>query len=417
MTPSDALQKILEDLPEPSSETVDLGNASGRVLREDIYADRPFPAFDRVMMDGIAVRSSGIARGIQSFEVLGLAAAGRPAQSLEQPKDCWRVNTGAVLPQGADQIIPIERVVEITDQRATVENGINAAPYEFVHREGSDFKNGDRLIGAGAVIGSKEVGVLASVGSAHVTVAKPPEVILISTGDELVPVDQIPKRQQIRRSNTWAMASACMRLGIPAKQIHIPDDPKAIEDTLTQLLHADSWIILSGGISKGTHDFIPQTLQKLGAHQRFQWVKQRPGKPMAFYKSPSGAPVFALPGNPMSTLCCFHRYVIPAIHMSLGQTTSRIQTLPLASAFHFDKPLALFLPIQLAGIVNASETAPQTHVSRDPHLDEASTRAIPKPTKNSGDFASIMETDGFLELPAGINDFAAGARFRFYPWI
>lgn len=395
MTPTEALDILLSTLPAPTHETVSLDSAPGRILLETITADRPFPAFDRVMMDGIAVKSTAIQAGSRTFELTGLATAGSPAVTLPSENACIRVNTGAVLPTGADQVIPIEEVDEINEVSATISENVAAEAFQFVHRKGSDFAQESELIQGGTVIGAKEVGVLASVGAAQVQVAQAPKITLISTGDELVDIDQTPLPHQIRRSNTTAMQAACKRLGIEAETLHLADELTPIKVALEQLFDSGSWIILSGGISKGTHDFIPTALEKLGAEQQFQWVKQRPGKPMAFYTTPSGVPIFALPGNPMSTLCCFHRYVLPALDKTLGKTSTTPAHVTLAEPFIFKKPLALFLPVRL----------------------NKEGEAIPVPTQNSGDFASIMGTDGFIELPADQDTFEAGQSFSFYPWV
>ena len=399
MTPHEALSIILESIPTAPSEAVNLANASGRILAEPIFADRPFPAFDRVMMDGVALNSKTLADGQRTFSIVDLARAGDPAKRLENAAACMRVNTGAVLPEGCDQVVPIEQVVEDSDESITLDASGTANAYEFVHRAGSDFDEGAALISPGATIGAKEIGVLASVGKATVLISKPAKLTLISSGDELVDVDQEPLLHQIRRSNSHAIQAACAALKIEAEQRHIPDNPKAIESALAEIIESGNWIVLSGGISKGTHDFIPETLEKLGAEKRFQWVKQRPGKPMAFYQTPQGAPILALPGNPMSTLACFHRYGVPAIQKHLGITRSTTRPVKIAEAFTFKKPLALFLPVSLTHSPNGTTTA----------------HAIP--TQNSGDFASIMATDGFIELPANRDTFEAGEAFTFFPWL
>lgn len=399
MTPQEALSIILESVSTAPSEKVALCAASGRILAEPIFADRPFPAFDRVMMDGIALNSSAIAEGQKTFEIEGLARAGDPAKSLERTTRCLRINTGAVLPEGCDQVIPVEQLVEDSETTITLDASVTANPYEYVHRMGSDFAEGASLIGPGVSIGAKETGVLASVGKAMVGVAQAPKLTILSSGDELVNIDQHPLPHQIRRSNSHALEAACTALGVSAELRHIADDPESIEGALKDILESGNWVVFSGGISKGTHDFIPDTLEKLGANKRFQWVKQRPGKPMAFYSTAQGAPIFALPGNPMSTLACFHRYVVPAIRKTLGIANVSTQYIQLSEAFTFNKPLALFLPVRLI------------------HSPSGQSTAEPVPTQNSGDFASIMDTDGFIELPANREEFEAGEAFAFYPWL
>lgn len=247
MTPSEALAAILTQLPQPRTEHVPIDDAPGRILQEPITADRPFPAFDRVMMDGVAINCTALEEGRLNFEISGLAKAGEPACALPNKDACIRVNTGAVLPLGANQVIPIEEVEIIDETRAQIAQSAKAQAFQFVHREGSDFAQGAELIEAGARIGSKEIGVLASVGASQVKVSVTPKITLISTGDELVDVDQTPQPHQIRRSNTTALKAACKHLGIDAETIHLVDEPAPIKEALEQLFDAGNWIILSGG--------------------------------------------------------------------------------------------------------------------------------------------------------------------------
>ena len=397
MNPQEASDIICDNIQPTSIERIPFTAASGRILREEILADRPLPPFDRAMMDGIAVDSTTIKKNA-AWEIKAEALAGQPQIELAGREMAIRINTGAVLPVGCDQIIPIEEL-SVEGDIAKLTGQAEQEPEAFIHRSASDFSQGSILLEAGCQIGGKEMGVITSCGKSFVEVAASPSIALISTGNELVEVDTTPKPHQIRRSNTHALEAICSRLGIHAVSYHLPDDVDAIDAALPSILEQYDWIIISGGISKGTADYIPDYLHSLGAERHFQWVKQRPGKPLAFFTLPNKKPIFALPGNPMSTLVCFHRYIVRALYGALGHKERPACYVRLAENFTFKKPLALFLPVSIQCDSNGVQLA------------------YPRPTANSGDFASIMDTDGFIELPADKNVFAEGEGFLFTPWL
>jgi molybdopterin molybdotransferase len=321
-----------------------------------------------------------------------------PRLALKAPEDCVEIMTGAVLPDNADAVVRIEDI-KLADGWAAIREGTPVEPFVNVHREGSDFRQGSELVPAGTRLSARNLAVAASCGCSTLTVARLPELGVVSTGDELVPVGATPEPYQIRRSNAHALAAAFrQRWGAEARLEHLADDRQAVQDGLAGLLETVDVLVLSGGISKGKKDFIPEVLDALGVERIFQGVAQRPGKPFWFGRTPDGRPVFGLPGNPLSTLVGWTRYVAPALERMAGARPSPVHSFPLQAAFAFDKPLTLFLPVSL------EPGADGTPVAR------------PVPAANSGDYARVVPTDGVLELPADQDEFPAGWCGAFHPW-
>ncbi len=397
LTPSDATEIILNNLTFLSKESVSFREASGRVLRQQIKADRDFPAFDRVMMDGIAINYSDFENGINEYKSTGIQRAGIPALALESGC-CLEVMTGSVVPLGADCVIPIEQVSE-KDGVFTLEESIELKSRQFIHQQGSDNHSGDVLIESGTLINGKEMAVIASCGYAEVEVTIVPSIVIVSTGDELVEVDQTPGPFQIRKSNSYALASACESLGFPVKVRleHLPDDADIIRNKLGEIIEGADVVLFSGGISKGKYDFIPGALVELGVEKRFQWIRQRPGKPMWFGTAKNGSPVFALPGNPNSTLTCFYRYAVPGLKLMAGLSNENSTQVVLAEPFNTNPKLALFVSVVLE--------------NRDGTNQVQSCKV-----QNSGDLTALSNSHGFIELPASEKSLPVGSLVNFYPW-
>lgn len=397
ITPARADEIIATKLRLLDPETLPFDQAYRRVLREPVLADRDFPPFDRIMMDGIAI---SLAEGApRSFISAGIQRAGVPAHSLPGRDHCLEVMTGAVLPQGCDTVIPVEEVVESNGVFALREN-YEPEPGQFVHKRGTDNLRGDRLLPAGTPLTAKEVAVLTTCGYSAVTVTRIPRVVLVSTGDELVEVDQVPGPFQIRKSNVYALQAACQALPTPAniELHHLPDDRAIISEKLPGLVQQADVLLFSGGISKGKYDFLQEVLVEAGVEKHFQWVRQRPGKPLWFGSHRNGALVFALPGNPNSTLTCFYRYAAPAICALAGFLLPKAETARLHQYCRFDPPLARFLPVKTMRGTNGR------------------LEVDPVETQNSGDLSGLALSDGFIELPADQKEFPVGFTAPFYPW-
>jgi molybdopterin molybdotransferase len=398
LTPAEAEKRIGEHLACLPIESLPLAQCAGAVLRENVYAERDQPPFDRVAMDGVAIHSESARSGARRYKLQAVQAAGDPALTLGSRAACIEVMTGAVLPADCDAVIPVE---QIQSRDGEVEFGANVAvePWQNVHRRGSDSRQGALLLSAGTRLTAPEVAIAASAGMARVRVSSQPMVVVISTGNELIEPGDPILPHQIRRSNVYAIASALRRHGFQrVADDHVPDDLEALKERLKFHLDTHDVLVLSGGVSMGRFDLVPRVLQELGVDVVFHKVAQRPGKPMWFGVAPSGAAVFALPGNPVSTLVCLARYVLPALFASMGQAPEPAEKIALNAAVDVSPALAFFLPVR---------------VEVD---DWGRAWASPSPTHGSGDFVALAGTDGFVELPPGPNTYPKGFVTRLYRW-
>ena len=321
-------------------ESLPLTQCVGGTLRENVYAERDHPPFDRVTMDGIAVDSASLRRGLKRFRIQATQAAGSPPIKLGAAEDAIEVMTGAILPLGTDCIIPVEQL-DLADGYASLKATVTSSPFHNVHRRGADGRQGALLLESGTLLRAPEIAVAASAGMARVRVSSQPAVMVVSTGDELIePGDPIAD-YQVRRSNAYAVAATLRKRGlVRVGDDHVLDDENQLRERLGLHLTTHEVVILSGGVSMGKFDFVPKVLSQLGVQAVFHNIAQRPGKPMWFGIGPQGQAVFGLPGNPVSTLVCLIRYVIPAIAEAMGTKREPPERLALAAPVTFQPPLA-----------------------------------------------------------------------------
>lgn len=394
LTVTAAYEIIMQTVRDLGTETVPFERATGRILRQRVMADRPFPPFDRVMMDGIAINFDSYERGQQIFVVEDIQAAGQPRLQLSNTANCIEVMTGAILPELTDTVIPYEHLEAGEHEgfkRFTVNMPVKKG--QHIHVLGSDVSSGATLIEPGVQIGPAEIGVLATVGQTTVEVSRKPRVLILATGDELVPVHETPDVHQIRMSNAFSLQACLETMGIEARYIHLSDDQESMLAALTPLIRESDIWISSGAVSAGKYDHLPAVLKQLGMQQLFHKVQQRPGKPLLFGQFKDGPVVFALPGNPVSGFMCFYRYVQ---HWILGAMQAQIPELSyavLAEKVVFEANLEYFLPVKLVAKPTGIVTA------------------IPQPYQGSGDLASLLKADGFLVLPAAESVFEEGHVF------
>lgn len=394
ITIQQATKIVLENTIDLQTETVKLENAIGRQLREDLIADRPFPPFNRVAMDGIAIRFTDFENGQRTFPIVGVQAAGSPQLSISENGVCAEVMTGAMLPKGVDTVIRYEDILikngQARIQIETIKNGQN------VHEKGTDRVEGETLVKAGQLISSAEIGVAATVGKSELQVTKLPKVAIISTGDELVNINETPEPYQIRSSNVYTISSLLKQHQIQAELFHIVDNQQTTIEKLEILLNDFNVLILSGGVSKGKFDYIPAALEALKVEKLFHRVRQKPGKPFWFGKNAANKVVFALPGNPASSFMCTNRYFLPWLRASMNLEPFDYQYVALAEDFYFKANLQCFLQVKLSYQKNGQITAK------------------PVAGRGSGDLANLADVDGFLELPAEQAEFKKG---EVYPFI
>jgi molybdopterin molybdotransferase len=373
-------------------EKVNLAEAIGRQLREDLFADRDFPPFDRVSMDGIAVRFADFEKGQRAFEIIAVQAAGSSQKTCDKSGVCMEVMTGAILPKGLDAVIRYEDIlIENSITTITVETIKNG---QNIHRKGTDRKATDLLISKGQFISAAEIGVAATIGKVTLEVTKLPKIAIISTGDELVKVSETPALHQIRTSNVLTVQALLKQYGIAASLHHINDNEAETTLKLGELLNENDVLILSGGVSKGKFDYVPKALEILNVTKLFHKVKQRPGKPFWFGKTKNNKMVFALPGNPVSTFMCANRYFLPWLRASMNLSPFENKFAVLDTDFSFKPNLQYFLQVKIS------------------YAENGQILAKPFSGKGSGDLANLTDADGFLELPANKTDFKKGDVYR-----
>ncbi len=372
----EAYENVLQHSLDLGVETVELLRSNGRVLAEDILADRDFPPFDRATKDGIAINYAAIARGVTGFRIEAVVSAGMPQQKLNDTNNCLEIMTGAVVPENADTVIMYEHL-DIKNGVATLRNELTKG--QDIHRKGSDVISGTVLLDKNLRIGAAEIGILAAVGKSEVIVKKLPKVCVISTGNELVEVAETPLPHQIRKSNTLSLFAALQKQHIEAERIHLKDDKESIRAALTHILKTYDVVLLSGGVSKGKFDFIPEVMESLKVKKVFHRVAQRPGKPFWFgVQEAQKTVVFSFPGNPVSTFANYHIYFLPWLSKTLGLTHIEKQVL-LQEAIEVNPPLTRFIQVKME---NKKGVLWATKVREN----------------GSGDLTSLAYSDGFICL-------------------
>lgn len=386
-----AIDYILSNTEDFNSEEINFNTSLNRILAEEIIADRDFPPFNRVSMDGIAIDFNEFEKGVTTFKIEGVQAAGSSQLTLKNTKNCIETMTGSTLPNGTNAVIPYELI--------SIKNGIacldtsNINYYQNIHKQGTDRNQNDLILAKNTLISTADIGVLATVGKAIVKVKKRPKVMIISTGDELVEVNKQPKSYQIRRSNVHTLVALLDKLNIKTDNIHISDDKEQLKVTIKQLLNNYDVLLFSGAVSKGKFDFIPEVLNDLDVKKLFHKVSQRPGKPFWFGKK-ERTTIFAFPGNPVSTYVSCLRYFYPWYKKSVGLPYENSNFAILDQDYTFKPNLTYFLQVKLLN-------------------KKGCIYAIPIVGHGSGDLANLADVDAFLELPTGKNEFKKGEVFNY----
>ena len=361
----------------------------GETTAEPLVADRDQPAIHRVMMDGIALSYDAYLRGQRQFSIAGVCPAGAPQQVLPSSELCIEVMTGAALPTGADLVIPYEHV-KISQGSASIIQEMERTWMEHVHRQGSDFHHGHNVLGSGKILNGPHRGIAASLGCYNPRMNPKPKIHIISTGDELVEVNEQPLPHQTRRSNVYALETSLKRYGYDDLTLsHLPDDPDLITQHYEAHVGLFDLFLYSGGVSMGKFDYLPALWEQWGLTKYFHGVRQKPGKPLWFGKDEKNkTAVLGLPGNPVSSLVCLHRYL-------LSRKEVYVQ---LEEEMTVKNSLTLFIPAKIefkkTGVI----------------------AACPLKIKNSGEYSALADSDGFIELPQGKTQFQKNEPVLFHPW-
>lgn len=393
------------------TERVGVEAAIGRVLAEPGRARWPLPNAPLSILDGYAVRSVDLvtARDEHQAETLALelvseSAAGHPSAGVLEPGTCVRIATGAVVPAGADAVVPQEDTRRIdVGERTLIELSsialLQVAPGRWVRPIGSDVRQDEALLEVGEVIGGGEASLLAGTGNFEVTVRCRPKVAILSSGDELVALGQTPARGQVVSTNAMMLAAQIREAGgEPIDLGVVADTREAMREAIERAVSSADILVASGGISVGDHDLTLPVLRELGLELGFRKVELRPGRPTTFGMLPrdeaAALPVLALPGNPASTLVAFELFVRPLIRALLG--------LPRARWFRARRMVEL--------AIAAEGDRRREHWIRA-KLDDAG-RAVPLPKQLSGALRSIAGFDALVRIPAGRESVPAGERLE-----
>jgi molybdopterin molybdotransferase len=373
-----------------------LAEAHGRVLRQEVRADRPAPPFDRVMMDGIAIRFDDWRDGRREFAVQACVPAGvSPPAGL--PRCAIEVMTGGVLPPGCDAVLPVEWIERHGDTVRITSADPRAGELKrgsFIHACGVDGDAGRIVLGEGQRLGPCELAVAATEGAVTLRVNRVPRVCIVTTGDEIVAADAKPLPWQIRGSHAVALAALLTEHGeVEFAAHHAPDDDDALRDALGKALDGVDAVLVTGGVSRGRWDRVPALLGDAGVEKRFHTVAQRPGKPLWFGTRGSTV-VFGLPGNPLAVFACARRYVVPWLDHFRGTGGPVPRRVRCAGTIRGDATMTTFHPVVVRG--------------------ESAELLSPR---NSGDLHALAGSDGLLECPPADGDaIQPNALFSFYGW-
>lgn len=383
---------IQENIKLSDIQEISLTSAYNSILKEDIKAERNNPPFNRATMDGIAINFKTWLEGNRIFKIQAIQKAGEAQKKLIDNRNCLEIMTGAAVPENCDCVIKVEDI-NILDGYAKLDH-IEVYKMQNIHLEASDYKKDQILIKENTKLNSTHIGTIASVGKEKIKVVKTLNFAIVSTGDELVKPGKDIANHQIYMSNSYALETAIKTLGNHKTKIfHLKDNKNLLIKKLKEIIDKFDIIILSGGISMGKFDYLPEILTSLEVKNIFHKISQKPGKPMWFgiYNE---KPVFALPGNPVSTLVCFYKYIKPYLDNSKNEEPEYVI---LNEEFIFNPDLTCFQPVKIRN-------------------DKGILRADIIKINTSGDYSSLNKSDGFIELPKTENVFKKGYIAKFFRW-
>jgi len=343
ITYEEALHIVLNHSYQPGNEIVPLQESTGRVLAEDVFSDINMPPFNRSAVDGYACRKEDIRLPLEIIETV--KAGVFPSRKIG-PGQCTRIMTGAPVPEGADCMIMVEETAELSSSRIRFtgeDTKPNYSPFA------QDIREGERVLESGTLIGPQHIAIMATVGYVNPRVAVKPKVSVISTGDEIVEPDMKPGISQIRNSNGYQLAAQVARAGAIPEYLGIaPDNEEDTFGLITEALAKSEVVLLTGGVSMGTFDFVPKILEQAGIEILFRTVAIQPGKPTIFGIK-GNRPIFGLPGNPVSCFTIFEILVKPLLWKIMGvQQPVRNLHLPLGMDYQRKRTDRMqWLPVQI----------------------------------------------------------------------
>ncbi|MDQ3652458.1 MAG: molybdopterin molybdotransferase MoeA [Acidobacteriota bacterium] len=394
---TEAIRIIQSHTPPLTVERIDLSDALGRVLAEDVVADSDLPPFDRAQMDGYAVRAADLTTVPARLRIVGESAAGRGWRGQLQAGEAVRIMTGAPVPAGADSVQQVEVTSEL-DGGASVEINEATTPGRSIVRRAEEVTAGSIVLRAGETINAATVASLAAFGYAQVAVRRRPRVAVLATGTELVAVGERPRVDQIRDSNSYSLAAYAALTGAAVERLPLAgDDPASLKELIADGAMRADLLILSGGVSMGVYDFTKPALHELGAEIFFERVALRPGKPTVFARlsAPSSQTlVFGLPGNPVSVAVTFNLFARTAIR-----------------AMQAAREPALLEERAVLGRAVKGASERRSYLPATLHSDDDG-RLVAEPLKwgGSSDFVAFTRATALIIVPEDIKHLDAGAR-------
>ena len=385
-----AVEQHASQVRQPKTESVDLLAASGRVLADPIFADRNLPPFPRSTRDGYAVRAADLARVPATLDVIGEIRAGETLENI--PKQIGNgqaasIMTGAPVPSGADAVVMVEYTAQ---QGKRVEITRSIKPGENIVPSGAEAQQGGVLVERGVRLNDAAIALAATAGQSRVQVYKRPQVVVLTTGDEIVSVDAIPGPTQIRNSNSYSLAVQVRNAGGEPVLLPIaPDEPRKLQALIEEGLRS-GLLLMTGGVSMGRYDLVEQVLEELKAEFFFTGAKIQPGRPVVFGKCGAGAPAressgtyfFGLPGNPVSTMVTFELFARPMLEALAGLSPQKLRFVyaKLKSEIRVKPGLKRFLPAILSG-----------------EFEDTQVELVP--WQGSGDIAATARANCYIVIP------------------
>jgi molybdopterin molybdotransferase len=399
LTVADAQSLILRQVrPLPPASLPLSAALLGHVLAEDVAADADSPPYAKAMMDGYAIRAADLASGQATLHLVEEITAGHTPRHAVAAGEASRIMTGAPIPAGADAVVMVERSRLLDDGRVLLEDR-PPRPGQNVLPQGREMRRGETVLAAGSVLRPQEVGVLATVGRTSVVVFPAPSVAILSTGDEVVDPPAVPGPGQIRNSNGPMLTAQVARAGGVPRYLGIaPDRLDGLRPLVEDGLRSDV-LLLSGGVSAGKLDLVPDVLRQGGVEARLHKVALKPGKPVYFgtrSRPDRDAPtlVFGLPGNPVSSFVCFELFVRPALRRLRGHADAGpdVVNAVLAEDFAYSTDRPTYHPARL-------------------ELTADGWRVRPVPWFGSPDLRGLTRADALLVVPVGEGPYRAGRPF------
>lgn len=386
--PDQALELVLSESRYRKVEPLELADALDLVLAEDIYSDRDYPPFDRAMMDGYAIRMADIGKAVR---LIGEVAAGEASSTSVQAGTCVSIMTGAACPNGTEAVVKRE-VVRVEGQEVLLPKNIKKS--QFMVLQGKECVKGGLAVAQGTLVTPLVIGILSSIGQLKVKVFTPPRVAVITTGRELISVNETPGLVTIRNSNGPMLRAQMRRLGLDDPLLlHAMDTPESLASCLKRSIEADI-IVLTGGVSMGRYDLVPRAVMDIGAKPIFHKVTQKPGKPLLFAKMEEKL-FFGLPGHPLSSHFCFHRYVASSVRKVMGKRVG--------------------VTLHYASLTTELEVASDRTVFLQgcAEHDGQGWVLTPMVGQGSADLFSVAESNAYFRLPEGQHYLSEGADVEF----